>query len=220
MDKIVVFGESDIGIGITKLFPDTIIIPKEMCDIRHPDQIDLILSKYQPAAIINCAGVSHVQVINNSEIDSWREEIEVNLLGSYLVARQTIAYNPRTTMIFLASVAGMYGKPSHSGYCASKSAVISLIQSLGMEGYKAFAISPGRVDTKMREKDFPGEDKRTRLSTIEVAEVVRDCINGEYKNGDNIVIRKRGFRKLSRIDSGQPWREYLNVQPLGTAKKI
>ena len=38
--------------------------------------------------------------------------------------------------------------------------------------------------------------------------------------GDNVIIRKRGFRKLKRTDRGQPWKQYLNVQPLGTPKDI
>ena len=89
-----------------------------------------------------------------------------------------------------------------------------------MEGHNAYSISPGRVDTKMREKDFPGEDKRTRLTTLQVAEVVRDCVNGRYEPGDNVIVRKRGFRSLKRIDKGQPWKVYLNVQPIGTPKTI
>ena len=123
-------------------------------------------------------------------------------------------------MIFIASVAGLYGKAEHSGYSASKAGVISLVQSLGMEGHLAYSISPGRVDTKMREKDFPGEDKRTRLTTKQVAQVVKSCIDGKYQPGENIIIRKRGFRTLKRIDKGQPWREYLNVKPLGAKKEI
>jgi hypothetical protein len=81
-----------------------------------------------------------------------------------------------------------------------------------MEGYDAFSISPGRVDTKMREKDFPGEDKRTRLSVDQVAKVIKKCISGKFQPGDNIIIRKKGFETFLRIDSGQPWREYLNLQ--------
>jgi NAD(P)-dependent dehydrogenase (short-subunit alcohol dehydrogenase family) len=144
----------------------------------------------------------------------------VNLFGSYLIAREALSQNSKVTMIFIASVAGMYGKAEHSGYSASKAAVISLVQSLGMEGHNAYSISPGRVETKMREKDFPGEDKRTRLTTLQVAEVVQDCVNGRYQPGDNVIVRKRGFRSLKRIDKGQPWKVYLNVQPIGTPKTI
>ena len=217
--KVLIFGKSDIGEGIKQLYLDTVNIPKEECDVRDALQVRNTLEKYKPDVIVNCAGISHVQVVKNSNIDYWKEEIDVNLTGSFIVARESINAGVKT-MIFIASVAGMYGKPEHSGYSASKSGVISFVQSLGFEGYEAYSISPGRVDTKMRENDFPGEDKRTRLSTLQVAEIVKECIDGKYKPGDNVIIRKRGFRKLKRVDQGQPWKKYLNVQPLGTPKTI
>ena len=217
--KVLIFGKSDIGEGIRQLYPDTINVPKEDCDVRDYNQICATLEKYKPDVIVNCAGISHVQVVKDSNTKHWQEEIEVNLIGSYLIARASINWNVKT-MIFIASVAGMYGKPEHSGYSASKSGVISFVQSLGLEGYKAYSVSPGRVDTKMREHDYPGEDKRTRLSTLQVAEVVKECIDGKYEPGDNIIIRKRGFTKLKRVDKGQPWKKYLNVQPLGAPKLI
>tara|TARA_R110000772_G_scaffold86319_1_gene180731 strand:+ start:1680 stop:2339 length:660 start_codon:yes stop_codon:yes gene_type:complete len=219
MSKILILGKSDIGQGIRQLYPDTINVPKEECDVRDENQIRATLKKYAPDVVINCAGISHVQVVKDSNIDFWKEEIDVNLTGSYLIARESINCGV-DTMIFIASVAGMYGKPEHSGYSASKSGVISFVQSLGLEGYNAYSISPGRVDTKMREHDYPGEDKRTRLSTLQVAEVIKECIDGKYTPGDNVIIRKRGFRKLKRVDKGQPWKTYLNVQPLGTPKEI
>ena len=217
--KVLIFGKSDIGEGIKQLYLDTVNIPKEECDVRDALQVRNTLEKYKPDVIVNCAGISHVQVVKNSNINYWKEEIDVNLVGSFIVARESINSGVKT-MIFIASVAGMYGKPEHSGYSASKSGVISFVQSLGFEGYDAYSISPGRVDTKMRENDFPGEDKRTRLSTLQVAEIVKECVDGKYKPGDNVIIRKRGFRKLKRVDQGQPWKKYLNVQPLGTPKTI
>jgi len=217
--KVLIFGKSDIGEGIKQLYPDTVNIPKEECDVRDTLQVRNTLKKYKPDVIVNCAGISHVQVVKDSNIDYWKEEIDVNLVGSFIVARESINSGVKT-MIFIASVAGMYGKPEHSGYSASKSGVISFVQSLGFEGYKAYSVSPGRVDTKMRENDYPGEDKRTRLSTLQVAEVVKECIDGKYEPGDNIVIRKKGFTKLKRVDKGQPWKKYLNVQPLGAPKLI
>ena len=217
--KVLIFGKSDIGEGIKQLYPDTVNIPKEECDVRDALQVRNTLEKFKPDVIVNCAGISHVQVVKDSNIDYWKEEIDVNLVGSFIVARESINSGVKT-MIFIASVAGMYGKPEHSGYSASKSGVISFVQSLGFEGYEAYSVSPGRVDTKMRENDYPGEDKRTRLSTLQVAEVVKECIDGKYEPGDNIIIRKKGFTKLKRIDKGQPWKKYLNVQPLGAPKLI
>lgn len=218
--KILIFGgDSDIATAVKELHPNTIAIPHSECDVRDSKQIKKVLKKHSPDAIVNCAGVSNVQLIKNSNIDRWIEEIEVNLVGGYRIARECASLGI-DTMVFIASVAGKYGKPEHSGYCASKCGTISLVQSLAFEGFKAYSISPGRVDTKMREQDYPGEDKRTRLTKASVANVILECVNDRYEPGDNIIYRKRGFRTLRRIDRGQPWKQYLNVQPYGTPKDI
>lgn len=218
--KVVILGESDIGRAVLELFQQGVMIKKEECDVRDFEGLKKIFRSHSPSIIVNCAGVSNIQPLLQSDFAQWEEEISVNLVGSYSVARAAIEVVPDAHMIFFASVAGLYGKAAHSGYSASKAGVRSLVQSLGMEGHKAYAISPGRVDTKMREKDFPGEDPRTRLSTEQVAQVVVECANGKFRSGDNIVIRKRGFRTLRRIDRGQPWKDYLDVQPLGAPKLI
>ena len=207
---MIIFGSGDIATAINKLLPCE-LIDKDECDVR--DLIDVIetMQKYQPKVVINCAGISNLQMIKGSDANEWIDEIETNLIGSYNIAKIATEFNIKT-MIFIGSVAGKYGKANHSGYCASKAGVISLVQSLAMEGYNAYCISPGRVDTKMREKDFPGEDVKTRLTTKQVAEVVKEILNGKYQSGDNIIIRKRGYRTLRRIDKGQPWKKYLNVR--------
>jgi hypothetical protein len=81
-----------------------------------------------------------------------------------------------------------------------------------MEGFNAYGIAPGRVDTQMRERDFKGEDPRTRLTPNQVAKVVLEILDGKHTSGDNIIIRKRGFRTLRRVDAGSPWKEYLDVK--------
>lgn len=217
---IAVFGGgSDIASGIKNDNYNIIFIPINECDITDSSQIKKALKNHKPDAVVNCAGISNVQLVKDSSINKWIQEIEINLIGSYRVARECVNLGIET-MVFIASVAGKYGKPEHSGYSASKCGVISLAQSLALEKYKAYSISPGRVDTKMREKDYPGEDKRTRLSREAVSKVIFNCIEGKYTPGDNIIIRKRGFRQLSRIDKGAPWKTYLNVQPYGTPKEI
>lgn len=182
----------------------------ENCDVTSYPSVLKTIRAAMPEVVINCAGVSHVSTVAESDPILWAQEQSVNLLGSYHVAKASIACGV-DTMIFIASVSGKYGKPNHAGYCASKAGVISLVQSLGMEGHNAFAISPGRVDTKLREKDYPGEDPRTRLDPLQVGVLVKDILEGKYKPGENIVLRKIGYDTFTRVDRGAPWRSYLRV---------
>lgn len=205
---IAVFGGGEIATkGIRPVVNDCWIVDQ---DVRCYQRIAELVAAMSPSAVIVTAGVSHPKTIADSDPADWEHEIDVNLLGSYNVAKAAVDAGVQT-MIFIASVAGLYGKPNHSGYSASKGAVISLVQSLGMEGHSAYAISPGRVDTTMRENDYPGEDPRTRLEPIQVGQVVADILAGHYQPGDNVIIRKIGFDTFKRVHRGEPWRTWLRV---------
>lgn len=208
--KVLVFGGGDIAEGIQEGYINRKVINKSDCDVRDYQSVCKIIEKHRPSAIVYTAGVSHVGSIKDSDHLHWQEEIEVNLIGAYHVAKACSLFNVNT-MIFIASVAGLYGKPNHSGYSASKAGIVSLVQSLAMEGYSAYSISPGRVDTKMREHDYPGEDNRTRLKISQVVQVVEDMLDGKYLPGDNRIIRKIGFRTYKKLDRGSGWKEYLKV---------
>ena len=209
--KILIIGGGDMAeSGIVPIVGGEIVTQPE-CDVRKASQVEAVLMEAQPDVVIVTAGVSHPSNILLSDELDWRDEIETNLIGSYHVAKYAAAVNCKT-MIFIASVAGKYGKPEHSGYSASKCGVISLVQSLGMEGYNAYAISPGRVDTKMREQDYPGEEPRTRLEPTEIGEVIKDILDGKYQPGDNIIIRRIGYETVPiRTDKGEPWQDWLKV---------
>lgn len=217
--KILVFGGgSDIAKEIQTKEKDTVLIEHSDCDISKPDSVDHFIRTYKPEVVINCAGILKGGFINKQEFADWEDQITTNLIGSFNVAQASVK-NGVKTIILIGSAAGLYGKAKYSAYSASKAGVISLTQSLGMEGINAYCISPGGVDTKMREKYYPGEDKRARLSTKDVVKVMFDCINGKYKPGDNVILRKRGFRKITKVDKGQPWKEYLKIQPYGSKKQ-
>lgn len=205
-------GDSDMAGPIEEALSeyDVVRIDKDNCDVTTPIEVGYAM-RYKPDVVINLAGISNLQPVKGSDHMAWWDEIETNLVGSYLVARYAIAAGVKK-MIFIGSVAGLYGKPGHSGYSASKAGVISLVQSLGMEGHDAYCISPGRVDTKLREKDFPGERKETRLEPREIAEVVKEILSGKYEPGDNIIIRRKGVETQPiRVDKGEPWKEEFQV---------
>lgn len=214
--KILVFGGgSDIGETLKELITEgeVVYLSKRQVDVRKKLAVQRAIFKHRPDAIVNCAGVSYTRSVPKSTPADWEEEINVNLLGSYYIAH----YGMRAGVpcyVFLVSVAGLYGKPNHSGYSASKAGVRSLVQSMAMEGVRAYAISPGRVNTKMREKDYPGEDIRTRLDPREVGDAIKSCIEGKapYLPGDNVIIRRIGYETQPLIfDAGEPWKTDLKV---------
>ena len=92
--KILIFGgESDIASSVIKKGYNTIFCPVKECDITVQRDITKALKKYKPSIVVNCAGISNVQLVKNSDVKKWKQEIDVNLTGSYLIARECASLN-------------------------------------------------------------------------------------------------------------------------------
>lgn len=186
-------------------------------DVSYPNNVRAAyaLMPY-PDLVIYTAGESHIQRFGEMDMVKVYNEFHSNVVGAFTVANEGVKSGSQMPpiFIFLVSVAGLYGKPNHAGYSASKMALRSLVQSLAMEGHQAYGISPGRVDTAMRRKDYPNDEPGTCLDTFQVAKVVLEILDCKHKPGDNVIIRKRGQRVLRRRDRNGMWKKYLNVQPL------
>ena len=212
--KVLILGGGGIANGIYQCLENCGVEVATRADFDATDlhSTSELIRNSGANVVINCAGVSYVHKIQGASMVRILEEIHVNLLGSFNVAHAAANYLENPTMIFMGSVAGKYGKPNHGGYCATKAGVISLVQSLAMEGYDAYAISPGRVDTPMREHDYPGEDRRTRLDPEQIGDLVLEILEGKYEPGDNLIIRKVGYDTPPiKVDKGEPWKKELKV---------
>lgn len=69
-------------------------------------------------------------------IDTWKEVINVNLIGVFLCCRAVVPHMLRQgygRIVNVASIAGKEGNANASAYSASKAAVIALTKSLGKE---------------------------------------------------------------------------------------
>ncbi|HEX6970001.1 MAG TPA: SDR family oxidoreductase [Micromonosporaceae bacterium] len=210
MSRLIIFGGGEIAEkGIVPIVGGTVLTAED-CDLTQWHTVVEAVERTSPEHVVVTAGVSRPSPVAGSNPGRWHKELMVNLLGPYHVARAVAG--KAKTMVFVSSVAGLYGKPNHSGYSASKAGLISLVQSLAMEGYNAYAISPGRVDTAMRERDYPGEDPKTRLKPTVIGQLVADILAGRYTPGDNLVIRMRGHEVLPlEVHRGDGWREKLRV---------
>lgn len=209
---IAVFGGGEIAEKGILPVVGGVAIGAVQCDVRRYAEVDAHMRGTAFSAVVYTAGMSRPVEIGRGSVGDWRMELETNLLGAYHVAQAAVHHQLGVPMVFVASLAGLYGKPNHSGYSASKAGLISLVQSLAMEGHNAYAISPGRVNTAMRERDYPGEDPRTRLDPLVIGGIVQDILAGKYTPGDNIVVRMRGHEVLPlEIHRGDGWRERLRV---------
>jgi len=104
--------------------------------------------------LVNNAGVGGGEVVQGSDVARWRQTIDTNLTGMYLVTRQVLPLMAgQGRIVNLSSVLGRFGVPGYTAYCASKHGVIGFTRALALELVKrritANALCPGWVDTDM-----------------------------------------------------------------------
>jgi NAD(P)-dependent dehydrogenase (short-subunit alcohol dehydrogenase family) len=136
------------------------------CDVRDESAVrDVIAAIVQQHgrldAVVNAAGVAGGGPGHLVDESEWRRVIDINLTGTWLVAKHAIAQmleqardeDERGSIVNLASVEGLEGTAGGSAYNASKGGVVLLTKNLaidyGGKGIRVNAICPGFIETPM-----------------------------------------------------------------------
>lgn len=85
--------------------------------------------------LINNAGISMRGKFTDLSVDVCERVIQTNLTGSVLLARAAVDHLIKTkgSLVFVSSIAGLFGLPGASIYCATKGALTGLCDSLRLE---------------------------------------------------------------------------------------
>jgi len=153
--------------------------------------------------LINCAGISYNSFAHKSDVEKWKNVIDVNLIGTYNVIRAVLVHmreNNFGRIINFASVAAQKGTPGISAYSASKSALWGLSKSIAVEnatkGITINNINLGYSELGMIE-EVPEKYKEIIKSQIPNGEFCKKedifkCVefvrNNEYLNGSSIDL--------------------------------
>ena len=103
--------------------------------------------------LANVAGIGISRTIQDLDPAEWRDIIEVNLTGTFLLSQSALPalLETKGTIVNMGSVAGMRATPYNAAYCASKGGVIMLTKSMAIElakaGVRVNVVCPASVDT-------------------------------------------------------------------------
>jgi NAD(P)-dependent dehydrogenase (short-subunit alcohol dehydrogenase family) len=123
-----------------------------------------VLERYgQIDVLVNNAGISSITPAEDTEPAQWRQVLEVNLTGPFLlsraIGRQLLAQGGGS-IVNIASIAGLRGVADRAAYNASKHGLIGLTRTLAVEwggrGVRVNAVCPGWVKTEMDAADQAG----------------------------------------------------------------
>jgi NAD(P)-dependent dehydrogenase (short-subunit alcohol dehydrogenase family) len=136
----------------TILWPTPFDVASESAVVNGIADID---SAHGPiTGLVNAAGVfGKMHPVERVRMDNWDREVNIDLRGTFLVARSVggrMARRRHGAIVNVASVAGMTSGPIHA-YTAAKAGVIQITQTLAAEwgrvGVRVNAVSPGFTRT-------------------------------------------------------------------------
>ena len=127
--------------------------------LRMFEQVDARLGRL--TGLVNNAGlVDAGQPVAEHSVARWRRMFEINVIGSFLCAREAVRRMSTRyggaggSIVNLSSAAARLGSPGeYVDYAASKAAIdtftIGLAKELGGEGIRVNAVRPGLIETEI-----------------------------------------------------------------------
>jgi len=104
--------------------------------------------------LVNNAGIYHQFQVHETDDDVWNDIIDVNLSGSFNMAREALPELKRSDygkIINLSSIYGLVGGENSAAYCASKGGVSNLTRQMALDyaedEINVNALAPGIIKT-------------------------------------------------------------------------
>jgi len=148
------------------------------CDVSDEAQVGACFAEAERRVgpldvVVANAGILRVAPLVDESLAQFRRVLDVNLVGVFLCLREAarrLAPRGAGTILATASQAGRHGYADLGAYCASKFAVVGLVEALAKElapsGVRVACVAPALVATRMQDELAEGY-ARSHGSTAE-----------------------------------------------------
>jgi len=156
--KVFCIGRDEtLGLDLERSSPNILF---QKADVRDPAQCAaavrraLDLGNGRIGGLVNNAGMSMRQPFAQIDVEAWDEIFATNTRSAFLFTRYALdsLITANGAVVTVSSIAGMVGAEGMAAYCASKAALIGLMQALALEcgQYVRFnTVCPGQINTRM-----------------------------------------------------------------------
>jgi NAD(P)-dependent dehydrogenase (short-subunit alcohol dehydrogenase family) len=137
----------------------------QIADVRDPEDVERIILRIaetwgQLDAVVNNAAVLREGSLIAQPYGVWRDTIDVNLTGPFLVVRSALRIMNQGNIVNVSSGLGRVARESYGAYGVAKAGLNMLTRILALElkdHWRVNAIEPGEIRTRMnpRARDEP-----------------------------------------------------------------
>ena len=117
--------------------------------------------------LVNNAGQHLKKGMMETTSDEFQKVMDSHIFGAHSLTRAVLPgmiARKRGTVLFMASMASIFGIPMVVAYSAAKSAIVGVVRTLATEvsphGVRVNAIAPGWIETAMSRKALDGDPTR------------------------------------------------------------
>ena len=173
-----------------------------LIDVTDQSQIDSVAKQIEQDSgrldgLVNNAGIGRGGPLEYLDLDEWRTQLEVNVIGQVAVTKAMLPLirPAKGRVVFIGSIGGRLGSPLMGPYNASKFAIEgighSLRQELEPKGVHVSIVEPGAIDTEIWNKaEDTMERLRSELPAValeEYAEPLDTFAKGLAMNAKNAI---------------------------------
>ena len=132
-----------------------------ICDVSDEDMVDYLFEQLKKQNLrvenlINNAGISHFDLVQDTDSAAWHRVLAVNLDGPFYMCKKVLPamiHEKKGSIINISSYWGIEGSAMESAYCASKGGLnaftLSLAKELKPSNIRVNAIACEFINTKM-----------------------------------------------------------------------
>ena len=159
----------------------------KVCDVRSPESVEGFAASIKRQfgrvdVLVNNAGIAHASLpVEKLSFEDWKDVIETNLTGTFLVTRAVLPLMRRGgTIVNNLSVAAKRVFAGWAAYNASKHGALGLTgtvrEELRPRGIRVIALLPGATDTDIWDAPWPNAPRKKMMSADTVAQAMVDAL--------------------------------------------
>lgn len=181
--QLIVTGRDPVGLAYAQeqLGDESLVLRSDAGNLADIDVLlEQIKTRFGKLDVLFLnAGIAKAVPIEQVSESLFDEIMNVNLKGVFFTIQKALPLiSENASIIAITSIANRKGMPPFSVYGASKAALRSLVQSMGLglisRGIRINAISPGPIDTPMFDRfGLPSDMVQTRKREMEIKSPIK-----------------------------------------------